>query len=153
MLKQITSIAFFLLCIFAASGCKKTGSDSLAPVTLAKGISFRLNNATFTLDSVMVSYYPWGSGSYYWETTGNNFSFPQLSFELPSMAVGNYVIDSLAYPGEVLATVANSGTQHRSKYGVLKITDSGAYIKGTFSFTCIDSTKVTNGAFNIYYHP
>ena len=146
-------IAAIILLAATFSGCKKSDSTATINTPLSQGLKYKFANSTYTSNNVTITYYPWSNSIYYWATSGSSFSFPQLNFQLPRMAVGSYLLGSATDSTEGTVSLSFNGQQHISRYGKLVITDSGTYIRGTFQFTCSDSAKVTDGEFNVYYQP
>ena len=71
---------------------------------------------------------------------------PVINLTMPT-ALGTYY-----FPGDISATVVTSatgsdGTAAKSGYITVHRTSGGRF-EGTFSFTCVDGTTVTNGGFN-----
>ena len=131
-----------ILSIVAATGCKKTNdappgyfmSAKIDTATFDVGVcTAAIGNSSFAMLASNGSAY--GSSLY-----------PQIAINVYSgyTGPGKYVLDSNSYYAKA---VRSSVSFAPVAYGTVNITVAKP-LTGTFSFTCRDSTKVTNGSFS-----
>jgi hypothetical protein len=145
MKRTIIPILFALLCSFAFGACSK--SDSSTPTY---SMTWTEGTTNYTIPSSSVT-----STS----TTTNNInvagatttSSAALYFFNYTKATGTFPITMSSAGGTTpfaTAIYLSNSTPHTPLYGTTTITSvSSTLVQGTFSFTCTDSTKVTNGTF------
>ena len=142
-MNKIAPLIFFLFVMFI-SGCKKATSDTLVK-PFVKGMRFKQSDKIFTVGNVSISDSTlWGGQYIYLITQSDGDLCPKLGFKLKSFSVGVHSLDTSNYTYSWY-----QGKMHRSLYGTLNITQMGQYITGTFSFTCSDSLKISEGQFNL----
>ena len=151
MKKLIIAAAALLTFAEINSGCKKT-SDTLASAPFIKGIAFSYLGKSYKSDSVNIYKYTWGDTTYTWTSMANGFSFPKISFQLHRMAPGTYPLGVQTGFNDYGSLTMNN-TFYTVDGSSVSITDSGAYIKGTFRMKLADGSEINNGVFNVPYTP
>lgn len=144
-MKNIISSAFTGLTIMLVTliGCKKEAKTSPAQsytydmTATINGVPFKESNCTF-LEEMSFFYLNADSVS-------RQF-YPRIQFGfINAFDTGWYNFPSAGAHVEIDSSAQNS---IEAAYGHLHVdTRSSEMITGTFSFTCTDSTKVTNGSF------
>jgi hypothetical protein len=147
-MKRIIPIALIAACI-STIACKKSSS------TQPYAMTAQTSQGPITTSSVSVV------ASFSKDTVGIEGDFPpsqppyiasKIYFQISHFTgVGTYILSQgdpyVAYTTDISNTPASFG--YVGLYGVLTITATSPNMVGTFSFTCTDSTKVSNGSFNI----
>lgn len=138
MKQKVVLITIALAGMTLFSGCKKTGSTSGTIKATINGVDFSTNHCIVH------------SGSHLAVDGGSYRSTPPSAYIMLDIyhytGVGTYNITD----STVGAAVDSSATVIPiAIYGTVVVTATSPNIVGTFSFTCADSTKVTNGSFNV----
>lgn len=142
----------FMVILLTASfssffGCKKSSSNSSTTGSSTYYIKATIGSTNFSAAGKDV-------GATY---TTDIFNFVGNT---PTQMIQLGIFDTVVTVGsdvplDNISGVANyfeNGSPHASSYGTIHITSATPNIQGTFSFTCTDSTKVTNGTFSVM-HP
>jgi len=145
MKKLVTSIAM-LAGIVAFTGCTKKSDTSKTPTTTTTTATMTANAGghTFSASGIMVTADVQAGGM---NVTGSIAASSEaiiLSVDKTPPAVGTYPIS-----GFTIASYGIGGTTKGGVYGTISFTSISPDWEGTFSFTCDDSTKVTDGKFKI----
>jgi len=141
MKKILTFAAIAAISFSAFTGCKKSSSSSSYFVkATVNGTPLSLNYGYGIVNSGIVDIFGFNG-------SGTSVTFPEITLVSTNSAAGTYTIDGMT----VMAAIDSSATSAiGAAYGTLTITTSTASVMtGTFSFTCTDSTKVTNGSFTV----
>jgi len=157
-LNPVTVIAIIGLAIF--SGCTKS-SDSLnsnwnlnpTPSMVPGFMKASINGAPFADTSSLGANI---SGSQMvitgFDTSSFSIGWPQITLLINSYkGAGTYIIPGTGTPVNIcsLDSTPSGSVAYSAIYGTVTITATTPYIVGTFSFTCADSAKVTNGSFSV----
>jgi hypothetical protein len=141
MKKNLTILAIAILGLVAFAGCKKSSSSSNGTMSATiGGKSFTGNDCFFSTVSGLVIDGFNGSGT--------TLVYPYFTLAVTGYTAGStgtYTIDGFTN----IAGIDSSGTNVAvAAYGTITVTSAtSSSLKGTFSFTCTDSTKVTLGSF------
>jgi len=141
-MKKLFSIAAIVMIgALAFTSCKKSDNSSSNGSLKATAGSTSVNSnyciATYS-DSIL---------SVFGANVSSSNPFPYVSLSLLSWngTAGTYAIDGFAVGADYIPGLT---TTVPAVYGTITIsTVASTQISGTFSFTCSDSTKVTNGSF------
>lgn len=146
---MLAAVLFAGLC-----SCKKTGNPASYMRAMVNGASFSRNNCVAAIDSAPVSLSIFGA-NYNPNAAPTLYATPLIHLGVFNFkGVGVYpVTDTLTASSTISAGWANFESSYTvplsvAVYGVVTITSTTPDITGTFSFTCGDSTKVTNGTFS-----
>lgn len=150
MRKTITLLAIAACGVVTMFSCKKkdnSGTAATGSMTATiNGASFSGNKCVATIENDSMLAITGGPAD------GIGFGYPMLVVTSSHYhGVGTYTSTSFYdQAGIIDSAAANDSTVDMSKYSVtatLNITATTPNITGTFSFTTLDSTKVTNGSF------
>ncbi len=145
MKKLVTSIAM-LSGVIAFTGCTKKSDTSKTPTTTTTTASMTANigGRAFSTSGIMVTADVQAGAM---NVTGSTTSPEEaiiLSVDKTPPATGSYPIKDFTIATHHLGTSGAAAV-----YGTITFTSISPNWEGTFSFTCDDSTKVTDGKFSI----
>jgi hypothetical protein len=138
-------VAFILSIFLIFPACKKADNP---PKPLVVGIKATINGLTFTgsnctSEMLIKSLFIVG-GNF---TDSSNTNLPNITLIINTnglVSTGAFPIDENSYKALIDSTPY---LQLAAVEGTINIISASPDIVGTFSFTCSDSTKVTNGSF------
>lgn len=153
MKKTLSFIIISAIGFAAITGCTKSSSSSSSTTTTTGSTYFM----KATINGVPFSTNYAGASTAGVDIVGVNISgiLPSIVIYLPGFAVNTYHVNDSSITLANSAVLDSSTYQMPiSHYGTVIITTSNSsIISGTFSFTCADSTKVTNGSFTAKVGP
>ncbi|MBS1529305.1 MAG: hypothetical protein JSU01_03265 [Bacteroidetes bacterium] len=146
-MKNALIVFLLIVTIFPFAGCKKSSSNSSSSGSSTYYIKATIGSTDFSAGGA-------DAGATYTYDIYNIFGATstqtvQLGIFDTVITTGSDIpLDNISGVGNYLA----NGNPHASAYGTIHITSVTPNIQGNFSFTCTDSTKVTNGTFSVK-HP
>ena len=150
MKQTITLTAAIVFTLLGLFGCKKS-SDSTASYIMSASIGGTQFSASNCLESQTLTGIAITGGNGTFTTNSNPTVYPFIFLSIDNFSgVGTYTINPLtttASGGIYYSANFSSTNPKPAVYGTIVITATSPNIVGNFSFTCLDSTKVTNGVF------
>jgi len=146
MKNKITNLAIALMAFTLVSACKKkdTGNSSIylsANYVPANGSSIALGyNSSEITSKKVTGYYSIDAI----DGDGREVTLVMNDYT----GVGTYLLDTAGTRASAVVTTDQINFK-KAVYGTITITNTSLYLIGTFSFTCIDSTKVSGGKFQV----
>ncbi len=150
-MKKMLVVSFIIAGSILGNACNKSSIRG----HLNFGISAKINGVAF--------YHPYPTCYFHGSSSSNMVSISDSAFTYPALIPADHYIEFFMYnigtgvyeiggPHYIIVHLdsAMDTTIYHSNpaaYGTIDITYLGTYIEGTFSFTCSDSTKVSDGIF------
>ena len=152
MNKLLLSIAVCCIALSVFSACNKvadainktkslTDSTGIMTATVG-GVAFKSIYVKATKTGSMLSIY--GSTTF---SGGPTIDLTINQYATAVMTTSFNIGDSTGINGS--AGYLNTGTSENAAHGTISITSVSPILSGTFSFTDIDSTKITGGTFSV----
>ena len=142
-MKKLISLAITASAlIFLSTGCSPSSSSSVTPAS-PYFMKATINGATFNGQYALTD-----TSSILRDLNGylsSTAPLPVINIGITSTAVGTYAIDGF---NATAAIDSSASIMPGAAYGTITISAiTTTSVTGTFSFTCTDSTRVTNGSF------
>ena len=149
MRKNITLLAIAILGMVAFFSCKKSDNNNANNINVNGSMTATIGTTAFKApycDATVYDTLFTVTGS----TSDTGITYPYIILSVTDYkGIGTYTIPGGSDRNGNVATVYyTDSTGAQSVYGTVSITAITPNIVGTFSFTCSDSTKVTNGTFS-----
>ena len=143
-MKKLFSIAAIVMIgALAFTSCKKSDNSS-SNGTLTATAGTTSINSSYCAASLLGTNLGIGSVN----LSSGTLAYPYITLQIGNFTTaGTYTMDGVT-TGAGYIVGSNASDIKTAAYGTIVVTSvSSTQVSGTFSFTCTDSTKVTNGSF------